>query len=163
MQASVQKRARHVRHHRAVRLRILAVVGVVALGAAVGVVAVASSTANGLPSYTNGYAKWPRINKKPFTSTGPLSSAHQGVKNVYASKRKVGMRYPNGTVIVKTIQPAGRKGLPSQVAVMRKLSGRWRYVEYELSGARYGILAQGQLCQNCHMAARANDYVFTRK
>ena len=154
------------------RLRILAVVGVVSLAAAVGVVAVAaavgvvalaSTSANGLPSYTNGYAKWPRINKKPFTSTGPLSSAHQGVKNVYASKRKVGRRYPNGTVIVKTIQPAGRKGLPSQVAVMRKLDGRWRYVEYELSGTRYGILAQGQLCQNCHMAARANDYVFTRR
>lgn len=163
MQASVQKRARHVRHHRVVRLRILAIVGVVALAAAVGVVAVASSSANGLPSYTNGYAKWPRINEKPFTSTGPLSSAHQGVKNVYASKRKAGRRYPNGTVIVKTIQPAGRKGLPSQVAVMRKLNGRWRYVEYERSGTRYGILAQGQLCQSCHMAARANDYVFTRK
>jgi hypothetical protein len=85
------------------------------------------------------------------------------VKNVYASKRKVGKRNPNGTVIVKTIQPAGRKGLPNQVAVMRKLNGRWRFVEYELSGARYGILAQRQLCQNCHMAARANDYVFTRK
>ena len=163
MQASVQNLALHVRHHRVVPLRILGVVGVVALAAAVGVVALASSSANGLPSYTNGYAKWPRVNEKPFTSTGPLSSAHRGVKNVYASKRKIGKRYPNGTVIVKTIQPAGRKGLPSQVAVMRKLNGRWRYVEYELSGNRYGVLAQGQLCQNCHMAARANDYVFTRK
>ena len=162
-QASVQILARHVRHHRVVRLRILAVVGVVSLAAAVAVVALASSSANGLPSYTNGYAKWPGINKKPFTSTGPLSSAHRGVKNVYASKRKVGRRYPNGTVIVKTIQPAGRRGPPSQVAVMRKLDGTWRYVEYELTGARYGILAQGRLCQSCHMAARANDYVFTRK
>ena len=163
MQASVQNLALHVRHHRVVPLRILGVVGVVALAAAVGVVALASSSANGLPSYTNGYAKWPRINEKPFTSTGPLSSAHRGVKNVYASKRKIRKRYPNGTVVVKTIQPAGRKGLPSQVAVMRKVNGRWRYVEYELSGNRYGVLAQGQLCQNCHMAARANDYVFTRK
>jgi hypothetical protein len=144
------------------RLRILAIVGVVALASAVAVVAVASSSANGLPSYTNGYAKWPRINKKPFTSTGPLSRAHTGVKNVYASKWKVGKRYPNGTVVVKTIQPAGRKGMPNQVAVMRKLNGKWRYVEYQLSGARYTVLAQGQLCQSCHMAARANDYVFTR-
>lgn len=144
------------------RLRILAIVGVVALASAVAVVAVASSTANGLPSYTNGYAKWPRLNEKPFTSTGPLSSAHRGVKNVYASKRKVGRKYPNGTVVVKTIQPVGRKGIPAQVAVMRKLNGRWRYVEYELSGARYTVLAQGQLCQNCHVAARANDYVFTK-
>jgi hypothetical protein len=145
-----------------VRLRILAIVGVVALASAVAVVAVASSSANGLPSYTNGYTKWPRLNEKPFTSTGPLSSAHTGVKNVYASKKKVGRKYPNGTVVVKTIQPAGRKGKPYQVAVMRKLNGRWRYVEYQLSGARYGVLAQGALCQNCHMAARANDYVFTR-
>ena len=145
------------------RVRVLAVVGVVALGFAVAVVALASSSANGLPSYTNGYSKWPRINRKPFTSTGPLSSAHTGVKNVYASKKKVGARYPNGTVIVKTIQRAGRKGLPGQVAVMRKTNGRWRYVEYELSGSRYTILAQGQLCQSCHMQARANDFVFTKR
>lgn len=145
------------------RLRILTIVGAVALAAAVSVVAVASSSANGLPSYTNGYAKWPRINKKPFTSTGPLSSAHSGLKNVYASKRKVAKKYPNGTVVVKTIQPAGRKGMPYQVAVMRKLNGRWRYVEYQLSGSRYSILAQGQLCQSCHMQARATDYVFTQR
>ena len=63
---------------------------------------------------------------------------------------------------VRHHRAAGRKGLPSQVAVMRKLNGRWRYVEYERSGTRYGILAQGQLCQNCHMAARANYYVFTK-
>src|SRR5688572_32890803 len=138
-QGSVQKAAYSIRHHRVVRVRILAIVAVLATASAVAVVAAASTSANGLPSYTNGYAKWPRINKKPFTSTGPLSSAHQGVKNVYASKKKVGARYPNGTVIVKTIQPAGRKGLPSQVAVMRKSSGRWRYVEYELSGVRYTV------------------------
>jgi hypothetical protein len=145
------------------RMRVLGVVAVAALGFSVAVVALASTSAAGLPAYTDGYAKWPRINKKPFTSTGPLSSAHQGVKNVYASKRKVGRKYPNGTVIVKTIQPAGRKGRPYQVAVMRKLNGKWRYVEYQLSGARYTVLAQGQLCQSCHSQARANDYVFTRK
>ena len=145
------------------RARILAFVVVASLAAATTVVAVASSSANGLPSYTNGYAKWPRINKKPFTSTGPLSSAHSGVKNVYASKRKVGKRYPNGTVIVKTIQPSGRTGRPYQVAVMRKIGGSWRYVEYQLSGSRYGVLAQGALCQSCHAQARANDYVFTKR
>jgi hypothetical protein len=95
-----------VGHHPGVRLRILAIVGVVSLASAAAVFALASSSANGLPSYTNGYAQWPRINKKPFTRTGPLSSAHAGVKNVYASKRKLGARHPNGTVIVKTIQPA---------------------------------------------------------
>jgi len=149
-------------HHRLVRLRILAIVAVVAMTAAVAVVAVASTSANGLPSYTNGYAKWPRINKKPFTRCGP-PCAHSGVKNVYASKKKVGKKYPNGTVIVKSIRRSGDKpALPGQVAVMRKSSGKWRYVEYQLSGSRYSVLAQGQLCQSCHMQARANDYVFTK-
>jgi Cytochrome P460 len=152
-----------MRHHRSVRGRILAVVGVVALASAVAVVALASSSANGLPSYTNGYAKWPRINSKPFTKCGP-PCAHSGVKNVYASKRKVGKKYPNGTVIVKSIRRSGDKAsLPGQVAVMRKANGRWRFVEYQLSGSRYTVLAQGQLCQSCHMQARANDYVFTKR
>lgn len=145
------------------RFRVISVVTAAALAAAVSVVALAGTSAKGLPAYTNGYAKWPRINKKPFTSTGPLSSAHSGVKNVYASKKKVGKRYPNGTVIVKTIQPRGRKGAPFQVAVMRKVGGSWRYIEYQLDGSRYGVLAQGALCQNCHAAARANDYVFTKR
>jgi hypothetical protein len=140
------------------------VVACVSLVASLGVVAFASSSANGLPSYTNGYAKWARINKKPFTTTGPLSSAHSGVKNVYASKGKAGSRYPNGTVIVKTIQPGGRKGKPYQVAVMRKSNGRWRYDEYQLSGSSYSRLDYPQsLCQNCHAQARANDYVFTKR
>ena len=136
---------------------------VVAVASPAVVVALASTSAAGLPAYTNGYQKWPRINKKPFTSTGPLSSAHQGVKNVYASKKKVGRKYPNGTVIVKSIQPAGRKGMPNQVATMRKVAGRWKYIEYQLSGSRYTVLAQGQLCQSCHMQAKANDYVFTKR
>ena len=145
------------------RLRILVIVAAVAAVAAVTVVALASTSANGLPAYTNGYAKWPRINKKPFTNTGPLSSAHAGVKNVYTSKKKVGKRYPNGTVIVKSIRRSGdRPAFPSQVAVMRKANGKWRFVEYQLSGSRYTVLAQGQLCQSCHMRARANDYVFTK-
>ena len=140
------------------------VVAVVASASAIAVVALASTSAAGLPSYTNGYAEWPRLNKKPFTSTGPLSSAHSGLKNVYASKRKVGNRYPNGTVIVKSIRRSGDKpSLPGQVAVMRKVDGRWRFVEYELSGSRYTVLAQGQLCQNCHVQARANDFVFTKR
>jgi hypothetical protein len=144
------------------RRKMIALVAVLAVASCAVVVALASTSANGLPAYTNGYQKWPRINKRPFTSTGPLSSAHSGVKNVYASKRKVGSKYPNGTVIVKTIQPAGRKGKPYQVAVMRKTAGKWRYVEYQRSGSRYSVLAQGQLCQSCHVRAKSNDFVFTK-
>jgi hypothetical protein len=144
------------------RLRILSVVGIVAVAAAAAVVAMASTSANGLPSYTDGYTKWQKLNRKPFTKCGP-PCAHAGVKNVYASKTKVGKRYPNGTVIVKSIRSAGDKGVPDQVAVMRKVTGSWQYVEYRISGARYTLLAQGQLCQSCHQQARANDYVFTRR
>lgn len=146
-----------------VRARIIATVVVAAAAAALAVVALASTSAAGLPSYTDGYAKWPRINEKPFTTTGPLSSAHSGVKNVYASRRKVAARYPNGTVIVKTIRGRGDTGRPDQVAVMRKVNGRWRFVEYQLSGSRYTVLGQGQFCQDCHARARANDFVFTKR
>lgn len=146
------------------RARIVAVILAAAVASAIAVVAVASTSASGLPSYTNGYAKWTKINKRPFTSTGPLSRAHPGVKNVYASKRKVGARYPNGSVVVKTIQPQGRKGLPYQLAVMIKRNGKWRYDEYQLSGSSYRNLGFAQsLCQGCHMQARASDYVFTKR
>jgi hypothetical protein len=149
------------RHDLAVRF-VLAIVAVVAAAAAIVVVGLASTSAAGLPSYTDGYGKWARINAKPFTRCGP-PCAHSGVKNVYASKRKVGKRYPNGTVIVKSVSQAGIAGPPGQVAVMRKVDGRWRFVEYRLSGSRYTVLAQGQLCQSCHVRARANDYVFTQR
>jgi len=147
-----------------VRAKLLAIVAVAALASSVVVVASARTNANGLPAYTNGWQKWPRINKKPFTSTGPLSSAHAGVKNVYASKRKVGSKYPNGTVIVKTIVKRGTKYV-GQFAVMRKVRGRWRFIEYERSSARarYSLLAQGSLCQSCHVMAKSNDFVFTKR
>jgi len=126
-------------------------------------VAFASTSAAGLPAYTDGYREWPRVNRKPFTRCGP-PCAHSGVKNVYASKKRLGAGYPNGTVIVKTItQPGDRSARPNQVAVMRKAGGRWRYTEYVLSDSQYTVLAHGQLCQSCHALARANDYVFTKR
>ena len=145
------------------RARIVAVVAVVALGASAAVVAVASTSANGLPSYTNGYAKWPRINQKPIRNEDPRSG-HAGTKNVYTSKRKAGKAYPNGTVVVKSIVEPGARYV-GKVAVMRKLNGSWRYVEYERSSprGRYTVLAQGQLCLSCHVQAKANDYVFTKR
>jgi hypothetical protein len=148
----------------AMRTKVVAVVALVALCSAVAVVASARTTASGLPAYTEGWQKWPRINRKPFTSKGPLSSAHTGVKNVYASRRKAGTKYPHGTVIVKTIVRPGTRYV-GQFAVMRKLNGRWRFIEYERSSARarYTVLAQGQLCASCHVMARANDYVFTKR
>ena len=147
-----------------VRAKLLAIVAVVALASAFVVVATARTTANGLPSYTNGWQTWPRVNERPFRDRGPLSSAHGGLKNVYASKRKRAGRYPNGTVIVKTIVKPGTRFV-GQFAVMRKLRGRWTYVEYERSTARarYTVLARGQLCADCHAMARRTDYVFTQR
>lgn len=149
---------------RGMRVKVLTVVVIVAVASSVAVVASAQTLKNGLPAYTKGYQKWPKLNRKPFRSTGPLSSAHTGLKNVYASKRKKGKRFPNGTVIVKTIVKPGTKFV-GQFAVMRKVKGRWRYIEWERSSPRqrYRVLAQGQTCQSCHMAARANDYVFTKR
>ena len=144
------------------RAGIVAIVTAVALASSAAVVAIAATGANGLPAYTNGYQTWPKLNRKPFTTCGP-PCAHSGVKNVYASKRKVGRRFPNGTVVVKTIVQPGTRFV-GQFAVMRKVNGRWRYVEYERSSrtARFTVLARGQLCQSCHQQARADDYVFTR-
>jgi Cytochrome P460 len=161
---AVRATARRRWHHQTVRAKVLVLVAVAAVAAAAVVVASARTTANGLPAYTDGWQTWAKINRKPFTSTGPLSSAHSGRKNVYTSKRKVRGKYPNGTVIVKTIVKPGTRFV-GQFAVMRKVKGRWRYVEYERSSARarYTLLAQGQLCSSCHARARANDYVFTKR
>ena len=145
------------------RVRILGLVAIAATAASVAVVAVASTgQAAGLPSYTKGYATWPKLNKKPIRNEDPRTG-HAGTKNVFVSKRKVGKRYPNGAVVVKTIVDPGAKFI-GKVAVMRKVSGRWQYIEYTRSApsARYTILAQGALCQGCHMQVRANDYVFTK-
>ena len=146
------------------RAKIIALVAVVALASSAVVVAAARTTANGLPSYTNGWQKWEKINRKPFRSKGPLSTAHEGLKNVYASKRKVGRKYPNGTVIVKTIVRPRTKYV-GQFAVMRKVDGRWRFIEFTRSSptARYSLLEQGQLCVDCHVMAKSNDYVFTKR
>jgi hypothetical protein len=145
-----------------VRTRVIVGLTAAAVAAAVVVVAAAQTTANGLPAYTNGYEKWTKINRKPITSN--RLGAHSGVKNVYASKRRVGSKYPNGTVVVKTIVTPGTKYV-GQFAVMRKLNGRWRFVEYSRTSAkaRFTVLAQGRLCVSCHVQAKSNDYVFTKR
>ena len=122
--------------------------------------------ANGLPAYVQGYAKWQQLNANPIRGG---SSAHQGVKNVYASKRKAGRRYPVGTIVVKTGTPPGKRWL-SLVAAMRRVSGTanggWRWEEFTRSSptARFGKVAFPESgCAACHMQAKANDYVFTRR
>lgn len=126
----------------------------------------ARATANGIPAYVDGYAKWPRLNRVPIRGG---SSAHQGTKNVYASKRKTGARYPVGTIVVKAATPPGKRWL-SLIATMRKIKGAtnggWRWEEFTRSSstarfAKVGFPESG--CAACHMQAKSNDFVFTRR
>jgi hypothetical protein len=143
------------------RIATAAAVALVAAG-----VAGAQARQDGLPAYVNGYADWPRVNAKPIRGG---SAAHQGVKNVFASKRKIGRRYPTGTIVVKTASPPGKRWL-SLVATMRRTTGTanggWRWAEFTRSSptARFAKVAFPESgCAACHMQAKANDYVFTRR
>ena len=121
---------------------------------------------DGLPAYVDGYAKWPKVNRKPIVGGSP---AHQGTKNVYASRRKRGARYPVGTIVVKVATPPGKRWL-SLVATMRRVkstaNGGWRWEEFTRGSPsqRFTKVAFPESgCAACHMQARANDYVFTRR
>lgn len=145
-------------------MRAIAVTAVAALLAAG--VAGAQARKDGLPTYVTGYASWTKLNAKPIRGG---SGAHQGVKNVYASKPKVGRRYPLGTIVVKTATPVGKRWL-SLVATMRRVrgttNGGWRWEEFTRTSAaarftKVGFPESG--CAACHSQAKTNDYVFTRR
>ncbi|MCP9485714.1 MAG: cytochrome P460 family protein [Gaiellaceae bacterium MAG52_C11] len=126
----------------------------------------ARTDANGIPAYVDGYAKWPKLNAKPIRGGSP---AHQGTKQVYASKRKTGAKYPIGAIVVKTATPPGQQWL-SLVATMRKIrgsaNGGWRWEEFTRTSrtARFTKVPFPESgCAGCHMQAKANDYVFTRR
>lgn len=145
-------------------MRTLAVAALAALLAAG--VAGAQARKDGLPAYVTGYASWPKLNAKPIRGG---STAHQGVKNVFASKRKAGRRYPLGTIVVKTAAPVGKRWL-SLVATMRRVSGTsnggWRWEEFTRTSPtrRFTKVAFPQSgCAACHVQAKVNDYVFTRR
>ena len=128
--------------------------------------AAAQARKDGLPTYINGYAAWPKLNAKPIAGG---SAAHQGTKNVYASRRKTGARYPVGTIVVKVARPRGKTWL-SLVATMRRISGTtnggWRWEEFTRSSptARFTKVSFPQSgCAACHVQAKRNDYVFTRR
>ena len=142
------------------RLLLVAVAALVAADVAVG-----QARKDGLPAYVTGYASWQKVNATPIRGG---SAAHQGVKNVYASRRTSGRRYPVGTIVVKTATPPGKRWL-SLVATMRRLqsgaNGRWRWEEFTRTApsARFtkvGFPESG--CAACHAQAKSNDYVFTR-
>jgi hypothetical protein len=144
-------------------MRALIVVAAALLAAGV---AGAQARKDGLPTYVTGYAGWPKVNKAPIRGGSP---AHQGVKHVYASKRKVGRRYPVGTIVVKTASPPGKRWL-SLVAAMRRVkrdaNGGWRWEEFTRTspqGRFTKVRFPESGCAACHMQAKTNDYVFTRR
>ena len=154
-----------LRHSQRMKVLVL-VLSVGLLVVAGGAAAPAEQTANGLPRYVDGYAKWPTLNANPIRGGSP---AHAGTKNVYASKRKAGKRYPVGTIVVKTATPPGKRWL-SLVATMRRITGSanggWRWEEFTRASssarfAKIGFPESG--CAACHMQAKSNDYVFTRR
>ena len=126
----------------------------------------AQARKDGLPAYVTGYASWTKLNAKPIRGG---SAAHQGVKNVYTSRRKVGRRYPVGTIVVKTATPSGKRWL-SLVATMRRVrgtaNGGWRWEEFTRSSpsSRFTKVTFPESgCAACHAQAKTNDYVFTRR
>jgi cytochrome P460 len=146
---------------------VLRALGVLALAALiVGAVASAQSRKDGLPTFVDGYAAWPKLNRKPIVGG---SSAHQGTKNVYASRRRAENRFSVGTIIVKTASPTGKRWL-SLVATMRRVKGTqnggWLWAEYTRSapGTRFTKVAfPASGCAACHAQAKTNDFVFTRR
>ena len=141
----------------------------VAAAALVGVASLASAKPlPGLPAYTDGYRSWTKINRKPIPPRA--ADPHHSVKNVYASKRKTGARYPYGTVIVKEGLQPGKKWI-RLMAVMRKVRGAsprnndWQMREWTRSSptARFTEIASGAVCYSCHVGAKRNDYVFTKR
>ena len=151
------------------RMRFVVVLSaLVALAVAGGGFALAPDAArkDGLPRYVDGYAKWPKVNRAPIRGG---SAAHQGTKNVFASKRRRGGRFPVGTIVVKTATPPGKKWL-SLVATMRRIkatsNGGWRWEEFTRTSpsrrfTKVGFPESG--CAACHAQASARDYVFTRR
>jgi Cytochrome P460 len=130
--------------------------------------AAATKPLPGLPAYTDGYRNWTKINRQPIPPRA--SDPHHGVKNVYTSRRKAGARYPYGTVIVKEGSQPGKKWI-RLIAVMRKTRGAsprnndWQMREWTRGSptARFTEIASGAVCYSCHVGARTNDYVFTKR
>ena len=122
----------------------------------------------GLPGYTDGYRSWTKINRKPIPPR--RNDPHNSSNNVYASKTKRGSRYPYGTVIVKEGLQPGTKFV-KLVAVMRKIraasprNNDWQMREWTRSSpsGRFSEIASGAVCYSCHVGARKNDYVFTKR
>jgi hypothetical protein len=123
----------------------------------------------GIPSYAQPYKSWTTLNSTPIPRRS--ADAHDGTKNVYASKlpRRGSTRYPAGTVIVKEGFRPGKRFV-GLIAVMRKVKATapnngWVMIERvrRSRNARFTEIARGQVCYSCHVGAKKTDYVFTKR
>jgi Cytochrome P460 len=121
----------------------------------------------GLPAFTAGYTKWPRLNGKPIPPR-ESGDAHLGTKRVFASKeRRADGTFPHGTVVVKEATRPG-KDFIGLIAVMRKERGAdpahndWRFIEWTREGRdeRFTITARDAVCWSCHVGAESTDYLW---
>jgi hypothetical protein len=124
----------------------------------------------GIPKAYQPYKSWTKINKKPIPNT-PTTAHPALVKNVYASKKKAGVKYPYGTLIVKEgLTTAGGKRFVSLIAAMRKVRGidprhgGWQFTEWSRSSPnkRFTLLAEDATCWSCHALVKKRDWVYTR-
>jgi hypothetical protein len=125
----------------------------------------------GIPKAYQPYKSWTKINARPIPNT-PTTAHPALVKNVYVSRKKVGARYPYGTLIVKEgLTTAGGRRFVSLIAAMRKVRGidprhgDWQFTEWSRSSpkARFTLLAEDATCWGCHALAKRNDWVYTKR
>lgn len=129
----------------------------------------AAATLPGIPKPFQPYKGWHKVNAKPIPDRG---GPHPGVKNVYASKRKVGAKYPVGTIVVKEgLSTSGDKRFVSLIAVMQKIRGSdpvhgdWKFTEWVRSSPteRFSVIARDATCWSCHGLAKKTDWVYTTR
>ena len=99
---------------------------------------------------------------------------HEGFKRVYACNVSDAQRralqagdvtvFPEEALIVKASRRDG-EDFNWLVATARKLGGQWEWLEYtrNFDDERFlEIPASPQVCVDCHRAATASDWIFTR-
>lgn len=118
----------------------------------------------GLPRFTAGYAEWATL----ATDIPPRDSdPHLGTKDVFASQKIDGDRFPVGTVIVKHARRPG-KNFIGLIATMRKVAdadpanNNWVFVEWarDARNEPFTVLARDSVCLSCHVGAQQSDYVW---
>ena len=148
-----------------VRVKLLAIVGVIAFASAVVVVASARTTANGLPSYTDGWQTVAPDQHEAVHQHGPALERPLGRQERLREQAQGRLEVPERHRDREDDRQARHEVRRASSRRCERSNGRWRFIEYERSSAaaRYSLLAQGSLCQGCHVMAKSNDFVFTKR